>query len=1230
MKHIRKINLSNFKNVKSVWKIATMLFVGVIIFMVASKFASAETVRVNITGEELNDGLWEVGSSPVTWTAQAFDSDKDEFISLEDGGTITWKSSDTSIVDISQNSEGTESTAVLKPIGAGKVTISATFTKVVSTDDGDYEISTTSERTVVVKFKISETSIPTAPYEDDWTVPDIITNSNKPLKWTSSDESVATVTDDGNGNGIISLEGAGKADITARTDDGQSESFKVVVNAKFKETSSVVKIGYKEYYTLTTNANHPGNIIFESDNSNVVSVDSDGTAYGVSAGKTKLYIHTLDKSDEWYNLQPSPVRSIPVAVDFVITSPSKSIAVGDTVSLDTNISEENKTSVNWTSSNTSVASISSDGTLTAVSKGQVTISASVVNKEVFGTTDIQIASITINVIDSFALSESEHIMNANESFDLTAIVTDSSASVIWSSSDENIVTVTPSRTDKYLATVKAKAKGNAVVTATQIIDGVAKTATCEISVKEPVLNVVISPSEVEIIRGTQYRLIVTFNPSRPDNTNVKWVSSDESIVTVDDMGIIKGIKGGQAAVSVVTEDGIKVASCTVSVREPVTGIKMDINKVTTSLATGTYQLTYTILPEGDGVNRDVTWTSSAPDIATVGENGLVTFHKPGKATIIVKTVDTGYNGNLIDTCEFYINNPVTAVDLDYTNITLKLNEQFRLTAKVTPDDATNKKIIWTSSDTNVVTVNDEGMVTAVGSGSATILAKSEDSGATSMCNVTVYQPVTSIAISNETMTVRKGTEFWLNATALPDNAMNKKISWSSNDTSIATVDKNGKVTTLEAGNCVITATSQDSGVMAKCIVTVLQPITGISLNINSKTIMKGDKFIIVPSVTPIDADNKNVIFSSSDDSVASVDANGVVVGKKGGIAIIIAKTEERGLIASCQVTVQEFVSSVKINESISKININESKQLTATVKDESATNRKIKWSSSNSKIITVDSNGRISAVGIGRATIYANATDGSGAFDSKTIEVIRPVTSIAISPSSVSIAEGKSAKVSVTVSPSNATYKEVEWKSSDTAVATVDYAGEITGVKAGICKVYATSVDGNNVVGVCKVTVKPTIPATGVTINSKSITMLPGQTRTLSARIKPTKSTESIMWVSGDTSVATVSSNGTVTAKGQGNTEIYAISNETGVESSCEVIVLALNATYITLEQYDNYDLDVFGATENIKWYSNNKRVATVTSSGRVIARMAGTTTITAKVNGKVLYCTVKVTNMKK
>lgn len=1218
------------RNISILWKLMTTAFVGVIIFFLISRFASAETVSVTIVGDNLNDGTWEAGSAPVTWTASAYDSDAEEYMSLEDGGSIVWESSDRSIVDIAQTSEGTESTATLKPLSAGKVKITATFTKVVSTDDGEYEINTKAERTVIVKFKINESSIPTAPYEDDWIIPAILTNSTNPLTWSSSDDSVVTVDDDGSGNGIVSVVGAGQALITATTKDGQKESFRVVVNAKFTENVSTIHVGYNEYYTLSTNARHASNIHFESSKPNVISVDGDGTIKGNSAGKAYLYVYALDSKDDWYALQPSPVRSIPAMVDFEIITDSKSMAVGDMVELLTNMSDGNKNSINWTSSDTSVATVSSEGIVKAVSKGTVTITASVVNESIFDTTDIQKDSVTINVIDSFGLSETEHIMNVGEQFDLSAIVTDSSANVIWKSSDESVATITADRNDKYKVTIKGKAKGNATITATQIIEGVEKTAVCEVSIKEPVLDVAISPSEVEIIKGEQYRLMVIFSPSRPDNMNVKWISSNENVVKVDDMGIITGVKGGQAVVSVVSEDGIKVASCTVSVREPVTSVKLDVHSVTTSLATGTYQLTYTILPTGEGVNRDVTWTSSAPDIATVGDNGLVTFHKPGKATIIVKTVDTGVNGNLIDTCEFYINNPVTAVDLDYTSLTLKLGEKFRLTTKVTPEDATNKKILWSSSDTNVVTVNDEGMVTAVSSGSATILAKSEDSGATSMCNVTVYQPVTSLVISNETMSVRKGTEFWLNATALPENAMNKEISWASNDTSIATVDKNGKVTTLEAGTCVITATSLDSGVTARCALTVLQPITGIYLNTSAKTIMKGDKFVLIPTITPADADNKNVTYTSSDDSVASVDANGVVIGKKGGQAIIIVKTEERGLIASCQVTVQEFVSSVKINSGVSRINIGDTKNIKVTVSTETATNRRINWSSSNNKIISIDKNGNMKGVGVGKATIYANATDGSGLSDSITIEVINPVTSVNVSKTSVSVPEGKSVKITATVSPSNATYNDINWTSSDASVALVDYDGTITGIKAGICKVHATSVDGNDVVGVCRVTVTPTVPATGITINSKSITMLSGQSRTLTARIKPSKSTESVTWVSGDTSVATVSATGVVTARGQGNTIIYAISNETGVETSCEVIVLALNASHITLEQYDSYDLDVFGATEKIKWYSNNKRVATVTSNGMVVGRMAGTTTITAKVNGKVLYCKVTVKNMKK
>ncbi len=1216
------------KNVSRIWKALAVLVISFVVFMVASKFATASTVSVSIVGDDLTDGTWEVGSGTKVWTASAYDSELDGALSLEDGGSIVWTSSDRNIVDFSSSSQGTESTITLRPVSAGRVTITATYSKVVTSPDGDYEIRESASRDVVVRFKLDATKLPQAPYEDDWMVPTILSNSTKPVTWTSSNEGVVSVADDGNGNGIVTLAGAGSATVTATTEDGQSQSFPVVVNAKLKENSALITIPYKDYYTLSTNAVNPSNIVYGSANPAIVSVDTDGTARGNSAGRTMLYVYAVDENHEWYPLLPSPARSVSVKVDLQIDAESTIVAVGDTLQLSANVIPEYATGINWTSTDTSVATIDSTGLVTAVKKGTTQINATMVNKELFGTDEMHTATITINVIDSFAVSESQHIMNVGDSFDISAIVTDQSATVTWVSSDESVAKVAVSKDNKFGATITGVSKGTATITATQIIDGVAKYATCEVSVKEPVVNVEISPAQIEILRGSKYPLVIEFTPFRPDNMNVMWVSSDNSIVTVDDKGVITGVKGGQAAVSVISEDGIKVASCTVTVREPVTSIQLDVHRVTTSLLTGTYQLTYTIEPKGEGVNRDVTWTSSAPDIATVSENGLVTFLKPGKATIVVKTIDGGISGNLIDTCEFYINNPVTSVDLDYTDITLKMGEEFRLTALVLPEDASDKTVLWSSSDTNVATVNENGMVTAVNSGSATILCKSADSGETSMCNVTVYQPVTGVTISNESMTVRKGQEFWLNATCQPENAMNKLIIWSSSDTSIATVYKNGKVTAVEPGDCVITATSQDSGVTARCSLTVTQPITGISLNTNAKTILAGEKFVIIPTIEPLDADNKNVTYTSSDTSVATVDSDGIVTGVRGGKTVIIVKTEERGLIASCLVTVQEFVSSVNITQDSAQMNLGAVLQLQAEVLNETATNRKLTWSSTNNGILQVDSTGKVTAVGMGTATIYAYATDGSGLYDTCQITVIKPVGSIVIQPSSVTVSEGKTARVTATVYPADASIQDIEWSSSDPTVATVDYNGEITGITKGICKIFATSSDGNNIVGVCRVTVKETVPATGITINSKNITMLPGQTRALSARIKPARSTEGIYWVSGDTSVATVSADGVVTARGQGMTEIYCISDETGVESSCEVIVLAMNATFITLGQYDTFDLDVFGSTERIRWYSNNKRVATVTTSGQVVARMPGTTTITAKVNGKILYCTVTVTTI--
>lgn len=1234
------------EQLKRYWKHILAVSVTVLVVAVGIKFALADEVGIVITTATEHEGAWDKGTTD-TVSAVITGVAPDETTGVIPGD-VSWTTSNAEVVALSDNGDGT---AIVYANGAGRAEIIVTYT------NGDYV--KTKSLIVSVKLNRIDTQYQTLEVGSGTSLSTNYSNSNTdPLIWTSSDESIVRVSSAGTSAGMCNIEavGSGVATIKAMTPapDGQVVEFVVIVPAKFINHDNV-EVNASQYVNLfdlgITNTNNAENLYWGSlDNgSGTVEIDAYGNVYGDTAGIKQVYIYPkyeFAEVDEFAHLDTvSKIIAqfgdyVNIKVLFGINGGNKTMAVGDAAELTVNVDDSFVNRVNWTSSNTSVATVDSHGNVVAVSGGTAEISATLDGKLYpSDTATSHRATITVVVIDSFKVSETEHYLNREDTFTLTAIPTDSSdyTTISWMSSDDTIATVSPDANNRFAAEVYGVKPGTATITAVQqTSDGVKKYATCTVYVREKVEDVTMNESEIEVTIGNQYQLSLIFNAvsgNTPDNLDVKWVSSDENVATVvkstNINGLVTGVGGGDAVVSAITKDGIQVASCKVHVRVPVTAVKLTKNEVHTSMSMETYQLSYTIYPEGDGVNRSVTWSSSNEAVATVDSNGLVTFIAPGKATIICQTVDTGLDGtNLIDTCEFYVNQPVTSVKLDYNDVTLKIGDTFRLTAEVNPEDATNKTLWWSSSNTDVITIDETGLMTATGSGNATVIVQSADSGVIDVCNVSVYQPVETVTMNVHEMSVRKGTIFWLNATAGPEGAVNKTIIWTSTDESIATVDATGMVTALNPGECSIIATSQDTGVSDKCVVTVTEPVTGIHLNATEATLYTGEKFVIIPTVEPIDANDKSVTYLSSDPSVATVDTNGIVTGVHGGSAIILVTTVERGLVASMKVTVYEFVTSIKINNSSPYINNGVTRRLTVDVSPKTATNQGVSWSSSNPSIIKVSSNGNITAVGYGTAVITATATDGSGISDSVTLTAVRPVESISVSPSSVTIMEGSSVDINVSVTPSNATFSDVDWASSDNEVAKVDFNGTITGVKAGICYVTATSTDGNNIQGKVKVTVKPAIPATSVTINSSSITMLPGQTRQLTARLKPTKSTDGYTWVSGDTSIVTVDQNGNVYAKGQGITEVYCIA-DSGIEDSCEIIVLALNSTNITLEQYDYYDLDVFGATETIKWYTSNARVATVVN-GHVIARSTGSCYITAKVNGKVLYCKVTVTKIQK
>ena len=249
--------------------------------------------------------------------------------------------------------------------------------------------------------------------------------------------------------------------------------------------------------------------------------------------------------------------------------------------------------------------------------------------------------------------------------------------------------------------------------------------------------------------------------------------------------------------------------------------------------------------------------------------------------------------------------PVTGVSLNKNSLTLAVSKSETLIATVTPSESVVKSVVWTSDKPEIATVDADGLVTAVMSGNAKITVTTVDGGFTATCDVTVVQPVTGISLNKNAMTLNVTETEKLIATVSPELADNKAITWTSNKPEIATVDTDGLVTAVMPGNAKITVTTVDGGFTATCDITVIQPVTGISLNKNAMTLNVAETEKLIATVTPENAINKSVIWSSSNSEIATVDDNGLVTALKAGNAEITVMTVDGEFKAMCNVTVND-------------------------------------------------------------------------------------------------------------------------------------------------------------------------------------------------------------------------------------------------------------------------------------------------------------------------------------
>lgn len=834
---------------------------------------------------------------------------------------------------------------------------------------------------------------------------------------------------------------------------------------------------------------------------------------------------------------------------------------------------------------------------------------------------------TYSIVDSFGINNSDITLALKGTADLT-VSTESVSGISWTSSDSTVAEI--SNTSGKTATITALKVGTAIITVTQEIKGVKKIATCKVTVVKSAESIAIAPATVDMNVDDTKMLVAKLTPDNMLVGTLKWSSSDDKIVTIDSYNglnaTIKGTGDGTAIVTVINTDNAIIATCKVTVHGKATGITITPATATVNLSDRTVQLTAVVQP-ATNIQPELTWMSSDTDIADVDSKGLVSLKKGG----IVKITAFVKNNPLIKgSATLTITKPVEGLKLEAASKVMYVGEKYKLGYTITPADAANLKVNWTSTKPSVAMIDSTGTITGIAVGDTTIIAQTADGRYTEYCNISIKQIAKNIKITTKDVTINKGDEYSILYTVDPTTSTDISVKWESLNPGIATVSATGKVKAVEIGSTTILARTS-GGEIAYCNVTVISKASGLKLNYEEKTVYRNGTFTLTASILPEGATNHKVTYVSSKPAVATVAENGVVKGLQVGTTLITVTSDDGGYKATCIVTVKEMITKVTLNHSFYAVGIRKTFKLVPKVTATFASNKRVSYSSSDSSVAYVNSKGEVTGRKLGYAVITVRALDGSGAKDTCKVRVVRSTSSLKLNRYVMNMVVGRSTKLVATISPRNATYRTVKWTSSDPNTARVLSDGTITALKSGMVMVTASSKDsGGAKTATCYITIKESVSANSVTITSKNLIMVVGERPvTMTAALAPFNSTDYIKWESDNRQVASInSSTGTVTARMPGNATITAVS-ASGKMDSTTITVIGLDRTSLTLEEYDTYQLTVVGSPTGVVWISQNPNVATVVG-GKVTALKAGTTRIEAIVRGKHVYCTLKVTAMTK
>ena len=872
-----------------------------------------------------------------------------------------------------------------------------------------------------------------------------------------------------------------------------------------------------------------------------------------------------------------PPPPAPVATSIAVTPASHTLTlIGATVQLSALVRDQNGNrmtgqTITWTSTNTTVAPVNTQGLVRAISNGTVQITARSGNAS--GTANITVAE---PVPTRITITPSSHTLEAiGATVQLSATVRDqrnnimSGQTITWSSGDEAVATVS----EAGLVT----AVGNGMVEITAKSGNPSSSAT--ITVSEPVAtSVTIDPAShtFEAIGDTVQLAAVVLDQHENvmADAAVIWSSGDETVATVDGDGLVTAVNNGMAEIT--AQAGDAMGSAAITVAQAPAGISIEVEAEATTLTEigQTLQLMVSVSDANDNPIAEpaVSWTSSDEAVVTVDGGGLVTAVGNGMADIVATAGDAS---DMVGITVMVPAEPVaTTVTVEPATHTIEaIGETVQLAAVVLDQHENvmaDAAVIWSSGDETVATVDGDGLVTAVNNGMAEITAQAGD--AMGSAAITVAQAPAGISIEVEaeatTLTeIGQTLQLMVSVSDANDNPIAEPaVSWTSSDEAVVTVDGGGLVTAVGNGMADIVATAGDASDMVGITVMVpAEPVaTTVTVEPATHTIEAIGETVQLAAVVLDQHENvmadAAVIWSSGDETVATVDGDGLVTAVNNGMAEITAQAGDA--MGSAAITVAQAPAGISIEveaEATTLTEIGQTLQLMVSVSDANdnpIAEPAVSWTSSDEAVVTVDGGGLVTAVGNGMADIVATAGDASDMVGI-TVMLMGPdgeptaiTITVTIEPASHTLeAIGATVQLAAMVLDQDGNEMAdvtVTWSSSDEAVATVDGDGLVTAVGNGMAEITAQA---GEAMGTAAITVAQVPAGISIEVDAEATTLTEiGQTLQLMVTVSDANdapvSEPAVKWTSSDEAVVTVDGDGLVTAVGNGTADVVASSGD--------------------------------------------------------------------------------------